>query len=124
MCILTSIIFLGGYLPFFDFLYWFDLYHNIFAYIVDIDWTSSPQFFKSREFAIKFSESGLFYGIIIGIKSSFLVFVFIWVRASFPRIRFDQLMWFCWNVLIPLLFGLLVFLLCTLFSWGFFYLNV
>lgn len=124
MCILTTIIFLGGYLPWFDLIYWFDLYHNAYAYVADIDWTSSPEFFKSREFAIKFAESGLFYGIIIGIKSSFLVFVFIWVRASFPRIRFDQLMWFCWNVLIPLLFGLLVFLLCTLYAWGYFYLNI
>jgi len=117
MCILTSIIFLGGYLPWFDLIYWFDLYHNAFAYVVDIDWTSSPEFFKSREFAIKFSESGLYSGIIIGIKSSFLVFVFIWVRASFPRIRFDQLMSYCWTVLIPLLFGLLVFLVCTLHAW-------
>ncbi|RYE11989.1 MAG: hypothetical protein EOP34_11635 [Rickettsiales bacterium] len=24
-----------------------------------------------------------------------MIFVFIWVRASFPRIRFDQLMSYC-----------------------------
>ena len=38
---------------------------------------------------------GLLYGLSLGVKSSILIFVFIWVRASFPRIRFDQLMAFC-----------------------------
>jgi len=33
----------------------------------------------------------------------FLVFaVFVWVRATFPRIRYDQLMTFSWKVLMPL----------------------
>ena len=116
MCILTTIIFLGGYLPWFDLIYWFDLYHNAFAYVVDIDWTSSPEFFKSREFAIKFAESGLYSGIIIGIKSSFLVFVFIWVRASFPRIRFDQLMSYCWTVLLPIVIAFIVILPCVVLT--------
>ncbi len=37
----------------------------------------------------------LFNGLIIGLKACILIFVFVWVRASFPRIRFDQLMSFC-----------------------------
>jgi NADH:ubiquinone oxidoreductase subunit H len=41
------------------------------------------------------SKSGLVYGLTIGLKSSIMIFVFIWARASFPRIRFDQLMAFC-----------------------------
>jgi NADH-ubiquinone oxidoreductase chain 1 len=51
---------------------------------------------------------GLFYGLSLGLKSSIMVFVFIWVRASFPRIRFDQLMAFCWTVLLPILFALIL----------------
>jgi NADH-quinone oxidoreductase subunit H len=30
-----------------------------------------------------------------------LVFLFIWVRASLPRVRYDQLLKFCWTFLFP-----------------------
>jgi NADH-ubiquinone oxidoreductase chain 1 len=116
MCILTSILFLGGYLPWFDLIYWFDYINNILAYVFDIDWVKSTEYISMRNAVIRFSESGLFYGIILGSKSAFLVFVFIWVRASFPRIRFDQLMSFCWTVLLPLLFAFIVFVPCTLYA--------
>ena len=39
--------------------------------------------------------------IWIAVKTSFNVFVFVWVRASLPRYRYDQLMKFCWKVLLP-----------------------
>jgi NADH:ubiquinone oxidoreductase subunit H len=38
----------------------------------------------------------------LGIKTSLILFCFIWVRACYPRLRFDQLMTFCWTVLLPL----------------------
>ncbi len=36
------------------------------------------------------------------IKVCVLVFVFIWERATFPRLRYDQIMQFGWKVLLPL----------------------
>ena len=38
---------------------------------------------------------GMVYGFILGLKSCIMIFIFIWARASFPRIRYDQLMSFC-----------------------------
>lgn len=36
------------------------------------------------------------------LKSYAVIFVMMWIRWTFPRLRFDQLMTFCWTVLIPL----------------------
>ncbi len=35
-------------------------------------------------------------------KVYFLLFFYIWLRATVPRLRFDQLMAFCWKVMLPL----------------------
>jgi len=34
-------------------------------------------------------------------KTAFLMFVFLWIRASFPRYRYDQIMRLGWKVFIP-----------------------
>jgi len=108
MCILTSILFIGGYLLF-DYLVVFSILEILFSNLLfmEVEWISLI------EYSIKnlLSNSiwiGLFYGLSLGLKSSIMVFVFIWVRASFPRIRFDQLMAFCWTVLLPILFALIL----------------
>jgi NADH-ubiquinone oxidoreductase chain 1 len=88
ICILTTILFLGGYLynslPFFilDIIQYFNFYY--------LDYFFSGEIMYSNPLL-----EGLLYGISLGFKSSIMIFVFIWVRASFPRIRFDQLMSFC-----------------------------
>ena len=40
--------------------------------------------------------------IAIILKVAFLIFLFLWTRASWPHVRPDQLMWLCWKVLMPL----------------------
>ncbi len=40
--------------------------------------------------------------IWLALKIAFLLFVFIWVRATFPRYRYDQLMRLGWKVFLPL----------------------
>ena len=41
-------------------------------------------------------------GLAIILKVMFLIFLFLWTRASWPHVRPDQLMWLCWKVLMPL----------------------
>jgi NADH-quinone oxidoreductase subunit H len=40
--------------------------------------------------------------LIVLAKMSLVTFLFIWVRATLPRLRYDQLMSFGWKVLLPL----------------------
>ena len=87
MCILMSILFLGGYL------------------LIQIDINNSIII-------------GLLNSLILGIKSSILIFSFIWVRASFPRIRFDQLMMYCWTVLLPIIIAIIVLIPCIMYCYN------
>ena len=40
--------------------------------------------------------------LMMGLKVSFFFFLMLWVRASWPHIRPDQLMWLSWKILMPL----------------------
>ena len=68
MCSMTTILFLGGWLPPID---------NSF-----FNWIPGPLWFI--------------------IKICALLFVFLWVRATFPRYRYDQLMRLGWKVFLPI----------------------
>jgi NADH-quinone oxidoreductase subunit H len=68
MCGMTTILFLGGWLPPFD--------------IAPFNWIPGPIWFA--------------------LKISFLLFIFLWVRATFPRYRYDQLMRLGWKVFLPI----------------------
>jgi len=39
---------------------------------------------------------------VLGLKVSFIFFLFIWVRATFPRWKYTQLIVICWTSLLPL----------------------
>jgi NADH-ubiquinone oxidoreductase chain 1 len=107
ICILTSILFLGGYL--YDYLPLFSLmqYINFEYYINNLT--------NESLFSDPLIE-GLLYGLALGVKSSIMIFIFIWARASFPRIRFDQLMSFCWTVLLPIVIAFVILVPCILYG--------
>jgi NADH-ubiquinone oxidoreductase chain 1 len=118
MCIFTSILFLGGYLIDFDYSY---LLYNYYYF----DYSIPSNYSLMRELSLDIpSFNGLLTSLTLGIKSSAIVFLFIWVRASFPRIRFDQLMSFCWTILLPILFGFIVLVPCLLSTFGIFLPNL
>jgi NADH-ubiquinone oxidoreductase chain 1 len=113
ICVLTSILFLGGYL--YDILP-FSIF-SIFQF-VDFDYYMEETLHSKVLGPENFSPltEGLCYGLSLGLKSCFMTFVFIWARASFPRIRFDQLMSFCWIILLPIVIAFVVLVPCVLYS--------
>ena len=68
MAAMTSILFLGGWLPLVD--------------IAPFNWIPGP--------------------IWLFAKIGFCLFIFLWVRATFPRYRYDQLMRLGWKVFLPI----------------------
>jgi NADH-ubiquinone oxidoreductase chain 1 len=97
ICIFTNILFLGGYL---------DFVTSDYALYLILD--------NNRETSnlLNTTLQGLSTGLILGLKTCLAIFTFIWVRASFPRIRFDQLMSYCWTILLPILIAFIVVLPC------------
>lgn len=46
--------------------------------------------------------------IVLGLKAVFFMFVFVWIRATLPRMRYDSLMVFCWTHMLPMVIALLI----------------
>ena len=151
ICILTSILFLGGYLHDFTFFislinylqnltFFADLvnylkgltiftdlvnylYHFIFfndfleyIYLTLIYLPLISGKYLILEIWSSPSLTGIINGISLGFKSCIMVFIFIWARASLPRIRYDQLMSFCWTILLPLVIAFIVLYPCLLYN--------
>nr|YP_009867820.1 NADH dehydrogenase subunit 1 [Nemania diffusa]QKG05019.1 NADH dehydrogenase subunit 1 [Nemania diffusa] len=122
MCILTSLLFLGGYLIL-DIIYLLTYLDFIVWEIFFIDWVLVLDGLLENIMSTPALE-GLIYGFSLGLKSSMMIFTFIWARASFPRIRFDQLMSFCWTVLLPIVFAFIILVPCILYSFDIFPVNL
>ena len=43
------------------------------------------------------------------LKTAFFVYLFVWLRATLPRLRYDRLMWLGWKRLIPVAIGWILF---------------
>ena len=114
ICILISILFLGGYLLNLMPLVYFIQFIDFDSYISIID-TVNENENENETFFYPLIE-GISYGLILGLKTCIMIFVFIWARASFPRIRFDQLMSFCWTILLPIVIAFIILVPCVLYS--------
>ena len=94
MSSLFVIFFLGGWLPPMFILSLLS-YFNIFNYFSDLFWFI--------------------------LKLLFVIFSFVWVRASLPRYRYDQLMTLGWKVFLPLSISFVIFISGFLISFDFLY---
>ena len=126
ICILTSILFLGGYLLNFISLVYLVKEIDLYLYILGTDMPISWFTLNMMDDTIIYTEyetflsnplvEGIIYGLTLGVKACIMIFIFIWGRASFPRIRYDQLMSFCWTILLPLVIAFIILLPCILYS--------
>ncbi len=137
ICILTSILFLGGYLH--DFTFFTSLINYLRDLTIFTDLVNYLYFTIFKDFIehIYFAQihisllstkivllevisdpslKGIMNGVSLGLKSCIMVFIFIWARASLPRIRYDQLMSFCWTILLPLVIAFIIWYPCILYS--------
>jgi NADH-ubiquinone oxidoreductase chain 1 len=126
ICIFTTILFLGGYT-----FTLFNIIENLFFFLPDDPFYSYSLWYKlfiDNEVS-NFLESinqnmqepiieKIISSFILGIKSCILIFIFIWVRASYPRVRFDQLMSFCWTILLPLVISFIILIPCILYNFN------
>ncbi len=84
ICMIAATLYFGGYREF-GFL-------NDTFFSVDYTWTLGS-----------WQITNWFLGpIYLFLKVVFLLFGMIWVRASWPRVRYDRLMAFGWKILLPL----------------------
>ena len=141
ICILISILFLGGYTINIIYIMYMLYILNVFVILVsDMIYYisafitqdySSFDFLDDNFYIDAYMENtienwnylyeypillNLLPSIILATKSCIMIFVFIWARASFPRIRFDQLMSFCWTILLPLVVAFIILIPCILYS--------
>jgi NADH-ubiquinone oxidoreductase chain 1 len=137
MCILISIVLLGGY-ELFSILKItediFLLFINMFIYIINIfkELINYTIYLTNNSIYLSYTDNlnsiinlstltkvnlflSLMYSSTLAIKTLLLVFLFIWVRASFPRLRFDKLMSYCWTELLPIVIAIIIFVPCIIF---------
>nr|UPX88771.1 NADH dehydrogenase subunit 1 [Ernodes articularis] len=69
--------------------------------------------FMSMIFSVMFLGSNL-YSMFFYLKLLVLGFMFIWVRGTLPRYRYDKLMYLTWKIYLPISLNYLIFFLCLL----------
>lgn len=63
-------------------------------------------------------DSGILFRLILVIKIVFFLFSFVWVRVTFPRYRYDQLMRLGWKIFLPITLALVLFISSVMLSFN------
>jgi NADH-quinone oxidoreductase subunit H len=88
---------ISGYATEYSGMRWGMFFIGEYANMITIAFVASLVFFGG------FNPIGFLPGFLaIILKVSFFFFLMLWVRASWPHVRPDQLMWLCWKVLMPI----------------------
>ena len=85
-------------------------------------WLSPFEVLPAKLLAVPVIGSVLGNGIHwLLLKISFILFCFLWFRATFPRYRYDQIMRLGWKVFIPVTLVWIAVMGCVMFltPWGF-----
>jgi NADH-quinone oxidoreductase subunit H len=80
-----------------------------YANIILMSFLTSLLFFGGWFFPYLPVDSSVSFLVLV-FKSVLVVFFFVWVRATYPRYRYDQLMDLGWKSFLPLSLGWVIFI--------------
>ena len=72
--------------------------------------------YNTPNFLISDFNTFVFPPMVLGIKTCLICFMFVWFRATLPRLRYDQLIELCWLYLLPLIVALILTVPCLILS--------
>jgi NADH-quinone oxidoreductase subunit H len=92
----------GGFMVEYSGMTWALIQASEFALMGLMSAIGATLFFGGWQPPLPFLDLGTFNWIWFGLKTSLLMFTFLWIRWTLPRLRMDQLMDLGWKVLVPL----------------------